>query len=406
MTVSYPPTLKALLAVAARCEPATARLLASQPHLAASVGGDGGRVSMARGFVWAHAASGGDLRSLRGVLGDVRATTGREVLATVVTATGMDAAREAIAEGWVSAVMPAPIGQPAAARRLVALGPAALVVERLELWPALLAAARAGGVPVVLHNGRLSARSAARWGLFPGVLPALLGGLRAGLMQSVADAERLASLCPGLSGVITVAPSSKLGAARAPSVAVVEALRARYGLGPGRPVRVAGSLRRQEFGPVLVGAGPGRMVLAPRHPAQAGACLAAVRASGRRGALASDVAGARRAEVIVVDTFGGLPAWYGLASEAFVGGTLAPVGGHSPVEAWAAGAPVVVGPHVEAIAGLLERFEGAVRRVPGAPVWGGEPAALAGEGLAEAVRRGAEEARRVASAQVVAACAG
>ena len=52
----------------------------------------------------------------------------------------------------------------------------------------------------------------------------------------------------------------------------------------------------------------------------------------------------------LIDTLGELPAVYGAATVAFVGGSLEPFGGHSPLEPAAAGAPVLFGPHTDNVA--------------------------------------------------------
>jgi len=54
-----------------------------------------------------------------------------------------------------------------------------------------------------------------------------------------------------------------------------------------------------------------------------------------------------KSPVYLLDSIGELAALYGEASLAFIGGSLRPTGGHNPIEAWAQGVPVVVGPHVE-----------------------------------------------------------
>ena len=53
------------------------------------------------------------------------------------------------------------------------------------------------------------------------------------------------------------------------------------------------------------------------------------------------------------------------ADVVFVGGTLDPVGGHSPVEAACHGKPLLLGPHQDHIAALVEplRKEGATREI-------------------------------------------
>jgi len=105
------------------------------------------------------------------------------------------------------------------------------------------------------------------------------------------------------------------------------------------------------------------LVLAVRHPNR---CDAVVEALGRMGVkpgrkTLGDCAGRG---VVLLDTLGELSAHYRLATVAFVGGSLVPVGGHNPLEPAAAGVPVVYGPHVanfEAPCAELERAGAAVR---------------------------------------------
>jgi 3-deoxy-D-manno-octulosonic-acid transferase len=51
--------------------------------------------------------------------------------------------------------------------------------------------------------------------------------------------------------------------------------------------------------------------------------------------------------ILLLDTLGELASLYTGARAAFVGGTLAPVGGHNVLEPAAAGVPVAFGPHTE-----------------------------------------------------------
>jgi 3-deoxy-D-manno-octulosonic-acid transferase len=59
-------------------------------------------------------------------------------------------------------------------------------------------------------------------------------------------------------------------------------------------------------------------------------------------------------DVLVLDTMGELAGLYPLADAAFVGGSLAPVGGHSLIESVAAGVWTVFGPHVAAFRAVAE----------------------------------------------------
>ena len=76
--------------------------------------------------------------------------------------------------------------------------------------------------------------------------------------------------------------------------------------------------------------------------------------------------------MLVVDTLGELASLYARADVAFVGGSLARIGGHNLLEPVLAGRPVLFGPYtgsVEHVAGLLEGC-GAGRRLANASEFG------------------------------------
>ena len=63
--------------------------------------------------------------------------------------------------------------------------------------------------------------------------------------------------------------------------------------------------------------------------------------------------------VLLVDTMGELEALFGLASVVFLGGSLAPVGGHNLLEPAAAGRALIVGPHLDSCRAEADLLEGA-----------------------------------------------
>ena len=100
-----------------------------------------------------------------------------------------------------------------------------------------------------------------------------------------------------------------------------------------------------------------RMILVPRHPQRfdvvAQTCTAAGFSVVRR---SQEEAADPSTDIFLVDTMGELRAFYSLADIAFVGGSIAPGGGHNLLEAAAWGVPVIMGPHlqdIEDIAGLF-----------------------------------------------------
>jgi 3-deoxy-D-manno-octulosonic-acid transferase len=90
------------------------------------------------------------------------------------------------------------------------------------------------------------------------------------------------------------------------------------------------------------------LVLVPRHPERFQSAAALARSAGLSVALRSEgmqiPAGI---ECLVVDAMGELLPCYAACDIAFVGGSLAPVGGHNLLEPAAISAPVLIGPHTQ-----------------------------------------------------------
>jgi 3-deoxy-D-manno-octulosonic-acid transferase len=255
----------------------------------------------------------------------------------------------------------APLDVPAWVGRFIAeWRPDAGAFVESELWPNLLAAASAAGVPMALVNARMSARSATRWARVPGLARALLGSFQAIFARSEEDARRIAAL--GGAGVACWGDLKDAAEALPADPAALAALREAIA---GRPVFLAASTHPGEEEIVLAAHRalaaevPGLLtVIAPRHP-ERGAAIAALAAAERlpaaRRALGA-LPGAE-AEVYVADTLGELGLFYRLAGAALVGGSLVPHGGQNPLEPARLGCPILFGPHMwnfaEPVARLL-----------------------------------------------------
>jgi 3-deoxy-D-manno-octulosonic-acid transferase len=301
------------------------------------------------GAVWVHGASVGE--SLAALpLHDALRARGFATLASTTTVTGRAVLRQRRGELPVAL---APLDHPwCTARALDRARPRALVLVETELWPSLTAAAARRGVPVVAVSARLSDRSFPRYRRLAFALRPTLRRLAAVGARSREDAERFVEL--GVPAArVEVTGDLKLEPPRepAPLAGDLAAFLA------DRPLFVAGSTHPGEEAAALAAlaalevAEPGAaLALAPRHPDRFDAVERQVRDAGRRLHRRSRLAvGARlgAGEVLLLDTLGELAAVYRLARVAFVGGSLAPVGGHNVLEPVAAGAPVLFGPHTE-----------------------------------------------------------
>jgi len=316
-------------------------------------------------LLWIHAASVGEslavlplLRALR------RREPGLALLMTSGTVTSARLLAERLPPGAVHQFVP--VDLPGAVTRFLDhwRPNLALFVES-ELWPTTLRQLRRRGVPVALVNGRMSARSFARWSRLPALSRALLGCLDLVLAESEASAERFRRL-----GADRVEATGNLKLAAAELPGEDPALSAAIA---GRPCWIAASTHPGEEGLVLdadarlAASHPNLLtILCPRHPERGEALAAEVQARGlplARRSLAQLPGPAHR--IYLADTMGELGPLYRVSQVAFVGGSLVPKGGQNLLEPARLGLPVLAGPHTENQAEAAERLEraGALLRV-------------------------------------------
>ncbi|WP_065339792.1 lipid IV(A) 3-deoxy-D-manno-octulosonic acid transferase [Azoarcus olearius] len=299
-------------------------------------------------LIWVHAVSVGETRAAEPL---VRALLARwpqhDVLLTHMTPTGRATAQQLFdAEPRVRSVyLPYDLAW-LAARFLCHFRPRFGVIMETELWPNLLATAARSGVPVVLANARLSARSAGRYARFPLLSRMTLGALAATGAQTAADAERLQAL--GATGVSVTGNIKFDIEAPAAALALGAAFRARCGE---RPVVMAASTREGEEAALLdafarMASPEALLLLVPRHPQRFDevAALASERGLALQRRSDGQVV-ARTTRVWLGDSMGEMFAYYAAADVALIGGSWLPFGGQNPIEACAVGTPVVLGPH-------------------------------------------------------------
>jgi 3-deoxy-D-manno-octulosonic-acid transferase len=230
----------------------------------------------------------------------------------------------------------------------------ALWVES-ELWPNLVLATHARGIPMVLINGRLSAASYARWRWGVGLVGPVLGAFATCFAQDETQAERLRDL-----GAREVAMVGDLKAAAATlPVDPSQLKRLRHQVGP-RPLWLAASTHAGEeeivarvHGQVAAGHSGLLTIIVPRHPARGDAIEAMLAARGLRTVRrARGESVTRETDVYLADTMGELGLFYSLAGIAFIGGSLVAKGGHNPFEAARLDCAVLHGPYISNCAGM------------------------------------------------------
>lgn len=329
--------------------------------------------------IWVHAVSLGEVVAVTPLVKSLHARyPGRPLIVSTITETGREAVEQRLA--GIASHCYAPLDYPWAVARLIDhLRPGLYLFVETELWPNLLTSLAARGVPTVMLNGRISTRSFIRqqWPVVRQIYRFILRRLSLCLMQSDRDAQRIIALGADPERVLRTG-NLKFDQ---PPVSLQE----------DRLAPLIGWISRQSHPPVLVAGSthPGEeellisaceqirkerplaLILAPRHIERTEEIERMLVQRGlpsmRRSRLAMEAAGLQGAPepwVLLLDTRGELGAVYHYAAITFVGGTLAPVGGHNLLEPAAWGKPVLFGPHTdhcEEIAELLESAGGGIR---------------------------------------------
>ena len=298
-------------------------------------------------LIWLHAVSLGETHASQPLVEALlSAFPGHAILLTHATPTGRAAGRKLFGDRVVQAWLP--WDYPFAVRGFLRhFRPEIGILMETELWPVLLSACRQANIPVMLANGRLSARSAQRYRRFGSLVGGMLQGLCQLAAQSEADRERFLSL-----GARSVEVTGNLKFDVKPDASQLAMGREWRTRLAGRPVWLAASTREGEEALVLAAHRrlqcPGALlVLVPRHPQRFDEVAALVEQSGLRMVRRSsgDWPGPQ-CQVWLGDSMGELALWYALADVAVMGGSLLPHGGQNLIEPASVGCPVILGPHV------------------------------------------------------------
>jgi 3-deoxy-D-manno-octulosonic-acid transferase len=328
-----------------------------------------GRISVRTpGAVWLHAASVGELAAARSLLETMRTRAPGPVALTVMTRTGRERAMQLHPD---IGPFHAPLDTPRPVRRAVdAIAPSAWISLETELWPALSHELARRGIPMAVVSARLSERSLDRMRRVRSLYAPALRALRAIGTRTEEDANRWIEL--GVPAAAVRCTGDLKDDRDVPD---------RVPPPEDRPAWIAACTRPGEEEEVLaalelmeIRIPAGELILAPRHPERFEEVAEIVARTGRpvRRWHDRDRPAGDGWSVLVVDEMGVLDDAYRRARAAFVGGSLVPVGGHSPWEAAVAGRPVAMGPDVTNCADAFSRLRSA-----GAAVQVGDAAALA-----------------------------
>ncbi len=301
-------------------------------------------------LIWFHAASMGESSSVLPLIKSLREMyPDMFILLTTVTVTSARHVATRLPEGALHQF--APVDTPQAVRKFLHhWRPDMAVWVESELWPNMIFTAHARGIPLVLLNARISARSFARWQTFRSFVQRMLSCFALIQAQSEEDAARLRNLgaqhvsMPG--NLKFSAPALEADSRLTGEIVSIIGDRKTWlasSTHPGEEAIIgkAHLQLREQFPNVLT-------IIVPRHNTRGDeiarelsvlGCRVAQRSKGE--AITNDT------DIYLADTMGELGIFYRLAGIVFVGGSLVPHGGQNPFEPARLDCAILYGPHME-----------------------------------------------------------
>ena len=302
--------------------------------------------------IWIHAVSVGEvnaaipfLRKLKAAYPDI------PVILSTITDTGQKVARQKAPEGTHLVYLPFDL-RIILKRCFEKVRPRLFIVMETELWPNIFRTAAERNIPVIIFNGRISAKSSKGYHKASFFMKKVLAQVTLFCMQSSSDADRIKSIgaekdkvmvlgnfkfdmdisqhipswMKEVQGQVIIAGSTHAGEEQI----IIDAYRENVYLFPGL-----------------------KLIIAPRHPERFAEAEEVIRRSDMRyikrselGAVGEEL-GSRKFNILLLDTVGELTAVYSIADIAIMGKSIEGRGGQNPLEPAYWGKPIICGQHME-----------------------------------------------------------
>jgi 3-deoxy-D-manno-octulosonic-acid transferase len=302
--------------------------------------------------IWLHASSMGEVKVLEIIVNELIGINKSFILhVTVMTQSGYNLAQERLSDK--ASISFFPLDYRSAIRRfLKAVGPKEVVFIETEIWPNIILELSKRIIPIFLANGRLSDKATGRYAKFKSAIQKVLRCYQAFIIQSENDKERFVKLGAEPERILVLGNLKLDAPPREINPCTIKALRDILPFEKNSRIFIAGSTRKEENDLVLecykkikTEMPDIKLIIVPRH-------LERVEAVSQKAAkidlnyiLYSRLEDNKKdKDVLIVDRMGVLNDLYSISDIAFVGGTLADIGGQNILEPVWNGIPVLFGP--------------------------------------------------------------
>jgi 3-deoxy-D-manno-octulosonic-acid transferase len=310
--------------------------------------------------IWFHAASAGEVQALSPVVKEFKMMKPDMHLLVTTTSTNGKKKIEKELQGVINCAFLIPLDIDFIVKAVVdRIKPSALVVVETELWPNLLNAAKNRKIPVIMINGRISVKSFRIYYVFRFFFSWVLDKFDVLIVQSEKMLRRLRRLGLKNKKIIIMNNtkySFEIDIARADEIRRIDK--------KNRTIVVAGSIREGEeemviSGFVSSGHKESVIVIAPRHLNRVSVIEKLLTKAGLKYALWSsfrDFSRITQYDAVIINTIGELSYIYTAGDAAIIGGGFMRFGGHNPMEAAAAGLPLIMGSHMYNFEDTADQF--------------------------------------------------
>lgn len=320
--------------------------------------------------IWIHAVSLGEIRSAVPLIRNLL-SRGDRVVTTHFTPAGRAEAERVFAEDIAAGRMQTvwvPIETAFAFRAFFrAFRPLLGLVMEIEIWPRMVFAAKAAGVPLFMCNAQYPSDSLARDSRGLRMRQQVMRGFSGALVKSSLQAERFRSV--GVRNIIVTGELRFDQPVPAPLVAAGEAARVWIGANTRRVICISSAIEGEDptylnairalrADHAMRGLDMPLFVYVPRRPERFDTVDAYLRTEGLSVLRRSKFEGAfvprnwgqvSCPDVFLGDSLGEMYAYLAMCDEVVVGGGFNPKGAHNISEALALGKPVVTGPYTHTI---------------------------------------------------------